>query len=228
MLTKKKKLSKKEIKEDKLVSLYYKAYGYFDDNKNKVLYYTAGLIVVAALIAFYLYHRNQQNIQAGVELSRVIPVYDSGSFLEAIEGRAGTNNKGLKKIVDDFGSTENGETAKIYLADSYNMLGNYDEAFKYYKDYSGNIDMYKATALAGQADYYSSKGDYGKGADLYGKASRVSKNDVLNPDYLLQAGINYLHAGKSSEAKEMFKSVTKDYATTPENREANKYLAGIE
>ncbi len=228
MLTKKKKLSKKEIKEDKLVSLYYKAYGYYDENKSRILYYAAGIVVVIAAIAFYLYRHNQQNIQAGIELSRVIPVYDSGSFLEAIEGQAGTNNVGLRKIVEDFGSTENGETAKIYLANSYNMLGKYDDAFKYYKDYSGSLDMYKATALGGQADYYSSKGEYEKAADLYSKASRVSKNDMLNPDYLLQAGINYLQAGKSSEAKEMFKTIAKDYTTTPANREANKYLTELE
>ncbi|MHB1686543.1 MAG: tetratricopeptide repeat protein [Ignavibacteriaceae bacterium] len=228
MLTKRKKLSKKQIKEDKLVTFYYKAYGYYEENKSKVFSYIGGFLVLIAVIAFYINHRHQQNIKAGIELSRVMTLYDSGSFLEAIEGRAGTNIIGLKKIVDEYGSTENGETAKIFLADSYNMLGKYDDAFKYYKDYSGSIDMYKATALAGQAGYYANKNDYEKAAGLYRKASRVSKNDVLNPGYILQAGINYLSAGKVNDAKEMFKSIAKDYLTTPEYREANKYLAEVQ
>ncbi len=228
MLTKKKKLSKKEIKEDKLVTFYYKAYGYFDDNKSKVFAYIGGFLVLLALIAFYINYRHQQNIHAGIELSRVIPLYDSGSFLEAIEGRAGTNIIGLKKIVDEYGSTENGETAKIYLANSYNMLGKYDDAYKYYKDYSGSFNMYKATALAGQASYFANKNNYEKAADLYRKASCVSKNDVLNSGYLLQAGVNYMSAHKQQDAKEMFKAIIKDYLTTPEYRDANKYLAEIQ
>ena len=228
MLTKRKKLSKKEIKEDKLVTFYYKAYGYFEDNKSKVLSYIGGFLVLLILIAFYVNYRHQQNIQAGIELSRVISLYDSGSFLEAIEGRAGTNIIGLKKIVDEYGSTENGETAKIYLANSYNMLGKYGEAYKYYKEYSGSFDMYKASALAGQAAYFSNINQFEKAADLYRKASRVSKSDVLNSSYLLQAGENYLSAHKIREAKDMFRSIIKDYATATEYRDANKYLAEIE
>lgn len=228
MLTKKKKLSKKEIKQDRLVTFYYKAYGYFEENKTKILYYIVGLVAVIALSAFYIYHRNQQNNEAGLELSRVIPSFDSGSYLEAIEGKAGSQNVGFKKIVSDFGSTENGEIAKIYLADSYSMLGNYDEAFKYYKDYSGNIDMYKATALAGQGGYYASKGDFEKAAEFYAKASRVSRSNVLNPGYLLQAGINYLKAGKNSDAKDELTAIGKDYISSPEYREANQYLAQLE
>ena len=102
MLTKKKKLSKKEIKQDRLVTFYYKAYGYFEENKTKILYYIVGLVAVIALSAFYIYHRNQQNNEAGLELSRVIPSFDSGSYLEAIEGKAGSQNVGFKKIVSDL------------------------------------------------------------------------------------------------------------------------------
>ena len=228
MLTKRKKLSKKEIKEDKLVTFYYKAYGYFEDNKSKVLAYIGGFLVLLVLIAFYVNYRHQQNIQAGIELSRVISLYDSGSFLEAIEGRAGTNIIGLKKIVDEYGSTENGETAKIYLANSYNMLGKYAEAYKYYKEYSGSFDMYKASALAGQAAYFANIKLFEKAADLYRKASRVSKNDVLNSSYLLQAGENYMSAHKIREAKDIFRSIIKDYSTATEYRDANKYLVEIE
>ena len=69
-------------------------------------------------------------------------LYDQGSYLEAIEGRPSQNIIGLKKIVEDYGSTENGETAKIYLANSYDMLGKPDEALKYYSDYDGDISIY--------------------------------------------------------------------------------------
>lgn len=228
MLTKKKKLSKKEIKEDTLVSLYYKTYGYFDENKSRIFAYAGVAVVILALAVFYIYHNKEQNQAAADQLAKVMPLYDQGAFLEAIEGQAGTDIMGLKKIVDNYGSTENGESAKIFLANSYNNLGKYDEALKYYKDYDGSIKLYQASALAGQAGIYAYKNDFEKAADLYKKAARVSDSDALNSDYLLHAGINYISAGKTVEAKEVLDKLKKDYNTTTAYREASPYFAQVE
>ena len=154
MLTKKKKLSRKEIKQDKLVETYYKAYNFFEKNSQRILLYGGIFVVVILAAIFYVKHKSQQNQTAAVELSRVMNMYDSGNYLEAIQGRPGTPIIGLKKIVDEYGSTENGETAKIYLANAYEFLGKTEDAYKYYKDYNGSIKMYEATAYAGQGAYF--------------------------------------------------------------------------
>jgi tetratricopeptide (TPR) repeat protein len=228
MLQKKKKLSKKEIKEDRLISFYYKAYSYFDENKSRLLTYAGITVAVIVLIIFYVFHQKEQNSAAGIQLAQAMKLYDSGAYLEAIEGQAGTSIMGLKKIVDNYGSTENGETAKIYLANSYNFLGKPDVAYKYYKDYDGSIDLYKATSLAGQAGYFASINEFDKAADLYRKASRVTKSDVLNPDYILHAAINYINAGKKEEAKEMLDILKRDYNTTAAYRMAFPYFAQVD
>jgi len=228
MLTKKKKLSKKEIKEDKLVSFYYKAYGFFNENKSRVITYAGVAAAVIVLAIFYINHRIQENKEAGLQLSQVMDLYDSGAYLQAIEGQAGTKVLGLKKIVEEYGSTENGETAKIYLANSYSFLGKEDEAFKYYDDYSGGIDIFKASSLAGQAGYYAFKNNYEKAANLYEKAANVTKEDVLNSDYLLSAAENYINAGKNKDAKEVLDKIKKDYTTSNAAREVEKYLAQVE
>ena len=228
MLTKKKKLSRKEIKEDKLVSTYYKAYGFFEENKSRVLTFGAVLIGIIALIYFYVNNQNENNRLAGVQLARVMNIYDQGSYLEAIEGRVGTNIVGLKKIVEEYGNTENGELAKIYLANSYSFLGRNNEALEYYEDYSGSNETFKATALAGQAGFYAGKKDYEKAAELYLKASRVSNDNPLNPEYMLNAGINYLRSGNEDEAKELFDTIRKDYPTSTAFREVDRYLSQIQ
>jgi len=228
MLTKRKKLSKKEIKEDKLVTAYYKAIGFFEENKNRIGMYAGILAVVILAIVLFMNNKKKNNEIAGTELSRIMNVYDSGNYLEAIEGRAGTKLMGLKKLVGSYGSTENGEIAKIYIANAYNNLGKLDDAFKYYQDYSGSNKIFKATALAGQASYQAYKRNYEKAADLYKKAAFVSDADVLNPEYLLQAGINYITAGKNSDAKELFDKIKKDYATSTAMREIDKYSNQLE
>ncbi|HEX2868833.1 MAG TPA: hypothetical protein VHO03_17470 [Ignavibacteriales bacterium] len=225
MLTKRKHISKKEIKEDKLVTSYYQAVKFFDQYKSQLYIYAIALVVVVAGVYWYLNHKAINNEKANVELSRVMDLYDSGAYQEAIDGRAGTNLIGLKKIVDEYGSTESGETAKIFLANSYNMLGKYDEAFKYYDDYSGGIDMYKATALAGKASYYESKNELEKAADSFRDAAHVSKENVNNADYLLNSGIDYYKAGNKEKAEEQFNKIRDEYKTSMAVREADQYLS---
>jgi tetratricopeptide (TPR) repeat protein len=228
MLTKKKKLSKKEIKEDKLVSLMVKVEKFYEDFKSKIVLY-GGILVVAALAAyFYVNQQKVNNEEAGLHLSRVMQIFDSGSYLEAIEGRQGTNIIGLKQIVEKYGSTENGETAKIYLANAYSYLGNYEEAFTYYESYGGNIDIYKASALAGMAGYFASKKDYQKAADLYKEAAGVAEINAQNPDYLLSAAVNYYNSGDTEEAKILLEKIKEDYATSEARKQVDKYLALVE
>lgn len=228
MLAKKKKLSKKEIKQDRLVEVYYKSQNYFSENKNRIYMYLGVLVVVILAVIYFIDQRKESNQKAGLELSRVMELYDMGSYLEAIEGRQGTNIVGLKRIVEEYGSTENGETAKIFLANSYSALGQVEDAFKYYNDYGGNIDMYKATAFAGQAGYHSFKGDYKKAAELYVRASRVSKENTIRPDYLLQAAINYISAEQYADAKDLLQTIKDDYKTSQAFASVDRYLAIID
>jgi len=227
MLTKQKKLSRKEIKEDKLVEYYYKSQSFFEENKNKVLMYAGILAAVIVAIYFYTDYRASQNTKADALLGNIMEVYDSGSYLEAIEGRKETKVLGLKQIVADYGSTENGETAKIYLANSYLSLGKTDEALKYYEDYSGSLDIFKSAALAGQASIISSKNEYGKAADLYMKASKISKTNSMNADYILQAAINYFDAGDKEQAKTLLQTIRDDYKTSTAFAQVDKYLSQL-
>jgi len=224
MLTKRKSISKKEIKEDKLVETYYKAYGFFEENKSKIALYAGVLVLVVVAVYFYIQHKNSNNEEAGLQLSRVMALYDAGSYLEAIEGRAGTKVTGLKKIVAEYGGSENGEVAKIYLANAYSFLGKQDEALKYYQDYSGSNDLFKATAIAGEAGYYAFKNEFEKAADKYVEASKVSDENVLNPDYMLSAAKNYMKAEKNDKAKELLEDIRDNYNTSSAFREVDKYL----
>jgi len=131
----------------------------------------------------------------------------------------------LKQIVEEFDGTENGETAKIYLANCYSFLGNYEEAFKYFDDYSGSIDYFEAASLAGQAGYYAMNQNFEKAANLYLNASRVSALNAQNPDYMLNAGIYFLKIGDDDEAKILFNKIKEDYPSSLAYREVDKYLS---
>ena len=227
MLKKQKKLVRKEIKEDKLVEVYYKSRSYFDENQSKIFTYVGVLAVVVIAVIMYINYRSGQNEEAGMHLSKVMDMYDQGDYLGAIEGKKDVKLLGLKDIVAEYGSTDNGETAKIYLANSYANLGKPEEALKYYEEYSGDIEIFIAASLAGQAGYYSNKNEYEKAADLYLKASKVSKTDAMNSDYIFQAAVNYFEAGDKEQAKNLLQIIKDDYKTSAVYAQVDRYLAQL-
>ena len=228
MLTGKKKLSKKEIKEDKLVTAYYKFLGYFTENQKPLLIAVGVFVVLVIAIVLYKNHQKANDEKANVEMARVMSLYDAGAYADAIDGKKGTNVIGYKKIVDEYGSTKNGEIAKIYLANSLFFLGKFDEAMKYYKDYSGSNEIFEAAALAGQAGCYEAKDETEKAADLYKKAAFVSESNSQNPEYMLKAGVDYLKIGKKAEAKELFEKIRKDFTQSAAFRDVDRYYQQVQ
>jgi len=228
MLAKRKKLSRKEIKEDGLITFYYKLVGLYGTYKQYFLIGGVAVILIAAGSFFYMQQKSGSNERANVELSRVIPAFDAGMYLESIEGNPQSKVMGLKKIVAEYGNSENGEIAKVYLGHAYFYLGKVDEALKNYEDFDGNNELFKAASFAGEAACYEAKNDLEKAAELYRKASSVSEENALNPQYLLFSGINLLKVKKIAEAKEIFERIKKDFPTTTSGREVERYLAQVE
>ena len=227
MAQKKKKITKKEIQEDQLVTSFYKVEEFVEQHKQNIIIGVAAVAIIALAIVWYNNKKIEDNLQATTEMAKVIPLFEKGSFQEAIEGQPGTNLNGLKSIVENYGSTEQGEFAKIYLADSYYYLGDYTNAKKYYEEYSGESSLHKAAAYAGIAACYEQEGNYEKAAGYYNKAASVSKYNPLTPDYLLNAGINYIKVNKKDMAETVLNRIKKEFKTSPIAREVDKYLAQI-
>jgi len=224
VFTKRKKISKKQIKEDKLVTSFYEAKSFYQENQSKIL---IGLGVIAFLVVAILWYtnkNNEDNSLASIELNRVMPLYDGGSFQEAIDGRSGTNILGLKKIVDSYSGTENGELARVYLANSYYLLGKFDEAKESYDNYSGSNKILVAAALAGMAACFEAKNNFADAAASYEKAYKVSEFNSQNPDYLLKAGSNFIKIKQFDDAKASFDLIKEKYKTSQAFRELDRYL----
>ena len=228
MLERRKKISKKQIKEDRLVTTYYQAVSFYQKYQAKILIGLGAVALVVVAVILFSNKRASDNQTAAALLAKVLPFYETDSYKQAIEGDRTQNIIGLKEIVDKYGSTEQGETAKIFLANAYNMTGNAEAAYKMYDDYSGSIPLFKATAMAGKAGYLESKKEYEEAGDLFRKAASISKTNPSNAEYLFNAGVAYFKAGKKDDAKTMFETMKKDYKTSALTGELDRYLVQIE
>lgn len=228
MLAKKKKLTKKQMKEDKLVTFYEKSLEFFNDYKQQVTIALAAVAIIVVAVIVYSNKVEADNLVATTELSRVMPIFERGNYRQAIDGQPGTNNIGLYKIVEEYGSSEQGEAAKIYLANSYYYLAKIDSALIYYSDYSGKNKMFKATALAGEAACFQSKGEFEQAASRFEKAANVDKYNALNADYLLNAGLSFIKSGDNEQAKRIFKKLEEEYPNSAPGKEIDRYLALVQ
>jgi len=225
MLKPQKKVSRREIKEDKLVTRYFQTRQWLEEN-TKILSYVAIGLMGAAVIGFlWSKSRAESNEKATAKLAKVAPYYDDSKYDVAINGVPQEGILGLQAIVDEHGSTKAGEIAKLYLANSYFALKNYDKALEYYDDISIRDKMITASAYAGVAACYEVKGDFSKAASYFEKAASKNMTLVQAPENLQRSAINYAASGKKEKAIELLQTLKKEFPTSPYARDADRFIA---
>lgn len=228
MLAKKKKLGKKNYKEDKLVTYYSKALDYFEVYRTQILIGVAAVVVIIAAIVYFGNQAQKTEIEASAALAKASKMYEGGNYQGAIQGNAATGAPSLAEVADNYSGSEAGEIARVYLANSYFYTGDYDKALESYEDYSGDNKLYQAASLAGIAACYEAKGETEKAAEYFRDAAYTYENNASNSQYLLNAAVDFIKVKQYDEAKPLLENLKENYASSQEAREADKYLAEIE
>jgi TolA-binding protein len=227
MLRPKKKISKRELKEDALVTSYVKATGWYEANKKAI---GIGALILAVLVVAsiaFLNNRRSGNEKAMTELGKIYTYYDNAQYAVAIDGVPERNIAGLKSIVDNYGSTGAGELARFYLANCYYQLRRFDEALEAYDDFSPNSQLLTVSRLSGIAACREAKGEYGEAAAMFEKAAVTYGNDVNAPENLGHAARNFGQAGDKERAVEVYKKIKKEFPKSTIARDVDRYIAQL-
>jgi tetratricopeptide (TPR) repeat protein len=222
MLQGRRKISHKEIKQDKLVTTYFQFRGWFEvpENRKKILMGVG--IVVVLVVVFFLYTSNKKskNDEANAKISAVITLIQAGKYNEAINGDQAAGISGLNDLVNNYGSTETGQTAKFFLANCYYELKDYDNALKNYNDYSGGNDVIKSSCISGTAAVYEAKGDLKQAAENFEKAAKFNKELSTNQENLFNTIRCYSNLGDKENANRVYKELKEQYPKS-------KYLTDV-
>lgn len=230
MLTPKKKITKKDLKQDTLVSTYARLTAWYYENKKYVGYVSFAIAII--VIAGYAYWRNQQdnNEKASTALGKIMAIYDAAAsdprqYKIAIDGQPERGVMGLKSIVENYGGTDAGELARFYLANAYYYSGQLDFAIQEFDDFNCDDNLLQASAYAGLAAAYESKGIFDKAAAAYEKAASTAGTSNQVPEYLVGAGRCYGYAGNKEKALTVLKRVKKEFPTSTIAREVDRYIS---
>lgn len=215
--------SRKELREDRIVTLYAKAWMFFDENRTLVYGALAGLVVLVLAVVGYVFYHNQQQVEAERLLAQGVRTYEQGSYREALEGAGAT--PGLLAIADDYGSTRAGNLATYYAADALYRLGEYDRALEYFRAFEKDEDFLGASALAAQAAIHANREEFSRAAELYLEAAEQFENTLTSPQYLLSAGQAYEEAGNFEAALSAYERIEEEYPDSDEAQDIGRYLA---
>jgi tetratricopeptide (TPR) repeat protein len=227
MLRPKKKLRRKELKEDKLVTAYFRIYDQLYKYRKQLIMAGAAVIVAVLAIILYSSHLQSENDRALTLLGRVYTYYDEGSYRQAIDGRAEQNILGLRHIAENYGRTEAGGIATFYLANAYYHIGEYDEAYRIFERFGGTDPLLRASALAGRAAIHEFRNEHEEAARLFERAATRFAATAIAPENLKHAGRNYLEAGRHADALRMFEKLRDDHPGSPLARDIDLYIAQI-
>lgn len=227
MLQPKKKITKKEMKEDALITSYVKVTTFYEENKKNISIGITALIVIIAAGFFYVKNKNADNERATTELAKVYSFYDKGQYQIAIDGVRERNIVGLKAIADEYGSTRAGSMAKLYLGNCYYALGKFSDALKEYADFSPEGELLTVSRYAGIGCCNEALGNYKDAAENFEKAATKYANDLNAAENFDAAARNYAAAGMKDLAIDLYKKIKKNYPTTTFAREADRHIAKL-
>jgi tetratricopeptide (TPR) repeat protein len=227
MLKPKKKISKRELKQDSLLTTYVQVTSFYDKYKKQIsIGVTAFVVVVIALVIFFK-NRADSNEQALTQLAAVHQVYDAGQYQQAIDGVPAQNVRGLKEIVDNHGGTKGGNLAAFYLADSYFQLGKFAEALETFESCGVSEALVESSRLAGIAACHEALGKFADAARYFEKAAGEDVTEGTAAEHLNNAAHNFALAGDKERAVDILKRIKKNYPTTTYGREADRFIAQL-
>jgi len=220
MLTPKKQLSRREIKEDKLVTAWLKATNWLEQHLREVSMAVVGVVVVAGLFVLFNWMKARDEQNAAEKLAQARAEYNKSNYPAAIPV--------LEKLVSDFGGTKSGNMATIYLANAYMQTKDYVSAEKYYKKYldDGEDDpILKISAAAGVAATLEERGEFAKAAKLYEDAANDYDESYRAPQLLLLAARSYKQANQAEAARRVLQKLIDKYPKSNLAEDAKMLMA---
>ena len=125
MLKPRKKLTKREIKEDALVTAYYQAQKYFKKHQKIIQYTLLGLAAVIVISVLMIRSKKNAGHLAAEKMGIAEEYYYTGNIDKAV----GMFNE----VIETYPGSEASGHAVFLLADSYFTKKDYDQAEKYFR-----------------------------------------------------------------------------------------------
>jgi TolA-binding protein len=218
----KKRLSRREMKEDRLIATAQKVERFYDQNRNLV--WAGAAIILVAVVAVFLIRANMRRSfeEASLDLTVAKLMFQAGRIAEA--------EPQFQAIRERHGGRIAGE-AQFYLARTAFMRGDEAAAEAAFREYVDNyhIDRYlDVAAIAGLAASMEAQGKYAEAAETYMSIPRQYRKHYYSPEAMFQAARCYLWADQKDKAVETYLLLQRQYPSSTLKTKASRAVAQIQ
>ncbi len=222
MLRPRKKIARKKVKEDKLVTTYLKLLDYYEMYQKYILGGVAAMVVIILLVVMVSRNRQAAELQASGKLAAARLQLSNMNLTAAADS--------LEKLVTQYAGTNSAGVGSFYLANTYFLQKKTELAQKYFEEYLsdyGSDPMLSSSAMAGLAACYEEKKDYKKAAALYEDAVEKYPSVFNAAEKLMNAARCQGLAGNREEARRIYQIVIEKYPNSGLKNDAEIYLAEL-
>ena len=222
MLQPRKHITKREIKEDALVTAYFRVRKFIQKYSRHLNIGLLAVLIIVVVAVFMFRSKRNAEFTATERLGVAEQSYDASNYLTLVDE--------LTQIVNAYPGTRAAGEASFYIGNTYFMIEDYVNAQKYYQlymdDYSDN-DLFSVSAMAGVATCYEVQNRFIEAAQLYEKAGKRYSRLFHAPFYLKDAARCYGLAGESEKAKMTYRMIIDQYPESSIKQEVEFLLESL-
>ena len=196
------KLTKRQIKEDPLVTAAFRGKEFWDEHGRTILIVAGALALAAVLGGYFVYARQQAEVRASGSLFR--------AEMSVLQGDYQTATQALKELVDNSPGTNASKRAMLLLGDSYAALTNPREAATWYRkalDRAGSDATMRKAARLGMATALEDNRQFPEAAGYYAELAKESGTDNERGRALLGQARCLLAAGQGQKAGDVLQAI---------------------
>ncbi len=223
MLKPKKKITKKDLKEDKFVKFSLQAKTYLDENSKQVFTAVVSILAVILIIVVFVYVNNTKVEEARAQLGIAQVEYSNINYEKAITR--------LQKLISEYSGTNEADQGLFLLANIYYQQEKYEDAklnFEQFIDSYTGSNILLASGLAGLAACYEQEKNYSEAAEIYTAAAEKAPDFVEADNYLYLSGLCFDKAGNSESAIQKFEKIVNDPVTQNRVNDAKVQLKKLQ
>ena len=208
-----------------------KSEAFFNKNKKAILTCLIALVLIVVGIIAYNNYADSRNEKASTAMAKCQDLFAAQDFEKALKGDS-IGTPGFIQIASDYSGTKAGNLANLYAGLCYAKLDKWEEAVKYFDQFSPKSDMMVSPmSVIAMGDAYANVKQLDKAVESYKKAAKMADdaselgyNTSVSPIALQKAGIILIDQKKNDEALQLFETIKEKYLGSAAQQDVDKYI----
>ena len=204
-----------------------KTENFINQNKKSLSIIVGALLLAVGGYFFYqkVYVANKEK-EAESQLFYSEQYFFADSLKLAINGDG--NHPGLEEIVDEYGVSPSGNLARYYLGMAYFKMKDYNKAIETLRSYDAKDEVTGSIVYGAIGDANMELKNIDEAISFYEKASSEKPNNFTTPMMMMKLALANELKGNYKEAKDIYTKIKKDFASSTEASQVDKYISRAE